>query len=212
MDAFSVWRSMRAVPTADHTSHLEGVSPSSWQATPYERVGKAAEGGRDLACRGITFVTPDGASRLIDTSRKIAEVVQLLFPILVGQATSFEETLDWLQFAYTAERTGAYVAPVSMVLVPSAVLEGDPLFIAFWQHRLRRFPGAYTTTPTTHGPLGPDYLGYPKVVPTPTTLAPLGPDYFNGSPGDPAPERRDHAGGNGGGDKHRNTNIQFNLG
>ena len=34
VDAFSVRRSLRAVPRADHISHLEGVPPSAWQATP----------------------------------------------------------------------------------------------------------------------------------------------------------------------------------
>ena len=98
---------------------------------PCKRVGKAAEGGRDLACRGLTFVTPDGTSCLILTSRNIVDVGQLLFPILVGQAHNFEETLDWLQLAHTAYRTGAFVVPASTVLVPSVVLEGDHLFPAF---------------------------------------------------------------------------------
>ena len=175
MDAFLRKRSVRAVPQADHISHLEGVSPYDWQVTPCKRTGKAVEGRRDLACRGLTFVTPDGTSRLLDTARNIAEVGQLLFPILVGRAPPFEEMLDWLQFAYTADRTGAYVVPASTVLVSSVVLEGDPLFPAFWRDLLRRFPGAYSTTPTTRGPLVPEFLGYPEFVPTPTTLGTLGP-------------------------------------
>ena len=130
VDAFGVRRSVRAVLREDHIIHLEGVSPSACQATPYERVGKASEGGCDLACQGLTFVTPDGATRLLNTSCNIAEVGQLLFPILVGWAPPFEETLDWLQFAYTADMTGAYVAPETTILAPSAVSEEDPLFTA----------------------------------------------------------------------------------
>ena len=72
---------------------------------------------------------------------------------------------------------------------------GDALFPAFWRHLLHRFPGAYSPSPTTHGPQGPDYLGYPEVVPTPTTLGPIGPDYFDGSQG-----------------KHRHININVSLG
>ena len=72
---------------------------------------------------------------------------------------------------------------------------GDPLFPVFWRHLQYRFSGAYDPNPTTHGPLGPDYLGYPEVVPILTTIGPLGPDYFDGSPGDRAPKRRDRAGG-----------------
>ena len=71
MDAFGVRRSVRAVPRADQISHMEGVSPSVWQATPCKRVGKAAEGGRDLACQGLVFIALDGATRLLKTSRNI---------------------------------------------------------------------------------------------------------------------------------------------
>ena len=51
--------------------------------------------------------------------------------------------LDWLQFAYTADRVGAYVAPASTVLVPSAVAVGDDLFPAILAHLRRRFPEVY---------------------------------------------------------------------
>ena len=110
------------------------------------------------------------------------------------------------------DRTGAYVAPMYTVLVLYTVLEGDPLFPVFWQHLLRRFRGAYALTPTMRGPLGPDYRGYPEVVPPPTTLGLLWPDYFDGSPGDWAPESRDWAGDKEEGNTHRNTNIKFSLG
>ena len=96
MDAFLVRCSMRAVQRVGHISHLEGVPTSAWQATPCKRVGNTAEGGHNLACQGITFVTQDGVSRLIDTARNISEVVQLLFHILVGRAPPFKKTLSWL--------------------------------------------------------------------------------------------------------------------
>ena len=158
-DAFLVRRSVRTVPRADTTSHLERVSPSAWQATPCDRVGKAAEGGHDLAYRRLTFVTPDDVSRLLNTSRNILEVGQLLVPNLVDWASPFKEMLNWLQFVYTVERTGAYVAPVSTVLIPSVESEGDPLFPSFWRHLLRRFTGAYAPTLTMCGPLSTEYLG-----------------------------------------------------
>ena len=63
-----------------------------------------------------------------------------------------------------------------------------------------------------HGPLGPEYLGYPEVVPTLTTLCLLGPNYFDDSPGDRATKRRDRSGVKEGGDKYRNTNIKFSVG
>ena len=131
MDAFSVRRSVRIILRSDHIIHIEGVPPSACQANPCESLGKAVEGGRDLACQGLTFVSPDGAARLLDTSSNIAEVGQLIFPIFVRQAPSFKETLGLIQFSYTADRTGDYVEPASTVFVPSAVLEGYPLFTAF---------------------------------------------------------------------------------
>ena len=191
VDVFGVRRSVRAVPRADQISHMEGFSPSVCQSTPCKRVGKAAEGGSDLDCQGITFVAPDGATRLLETSRNIEEVSQFLFPILVGRAPPFEDMLDWPQFAYTADRTRSYVASASVVLVLSTLLKGDSLFPAIWRHLLRRFPGTYAPTLNMRGPLGPDYLGYPKVAPTPTTIGPLGHDYSDGSQVDWAPERRD---------------------
>ena len=51
-------------------------------------------------------------------------------PFLTGWELTFEEVLDWLQFSYTTDRTGAYMAPASMVLVQSAVVESDALFAA----------------------------------------------------------------------------------
>ena len=83
-------------------------------------MGKSAEGGHDLACRAITFVTPDNASLLLNTSCNIAKVVQFLFPILVGRAPTFEEILNWLQFEHTADRTGSYMELSFMVLIPYA--------------------------------------------------------------------------------------------
>ena len=50
-EAFAVRRSMRAVSREDHISHLGGVSPPDWQT-------KLLTGSRDLACRGLTFVSP----------------------------------------------------------------------------------------------------------------------------------------------------------
>ena len=144
---------MRAVLRVDHVSHLGGVIPSVWQATPCERAGKATEGGRDLAFQGLTSVALDGATLLIKAEYNIAQASHLLFPLLYSWAPHFEETLDWIQFAYTADRTGAYVAPASTVLVPSAVSEGDPLFQATWRHLLHQFPGAYALNLSTISPL-----------------------------------------------------------
>ena len=36
--------------------------------------------------------------------------------LLTGREPTFEEALDWFQFAYTVDRASAYVAPESTVL------------------------------------------------------------------------------------------------
>ena len=59
----------------------------------------------------------------MDGPANVSKVLAGLFPLLAGREPPFEAALDWLQFAYTADRAGAYVAPASTVLVPSAVSE-----------------------------------------------------------------------------------------
>ena len=85
--------------------------------------------GAQLGLLRYDLCVPDGAALLLENASNIAEASQMRFPLFDSRAPPFEETLDWLQFAYTADLTGAYVAPVSMVLVQCAVLEGDPLFL-----------------------------------------------------------------------------------
>ena len=44
--------------------------------------------------------------------------------LLTGHTTPFGEALDWLQFTYTTDLTGAYVVPVSTFFVQYGVVEG----------------------------------------------------------------------------------------
>ena len=53
------------------------------------------------------------------------------------------EALDWLQFAYTADRAGAYVVPLSTVLAQSAVAEGGELFLGLLAHLRRQYSEVY---------------------------------------------------------------------
>ena len=93
----------------------------------------------------------------MESSFNIYEASQMLHPLLASQEPPFEETLNWIQFACTPERKGAYEAPTSMVLDHSAVSEGDTLFPAIWRHLLRSYPGTYAPTTSTLGPLGLEY-------------------------------------------------------
>ena len=59
--------------------HVEGIPPSDLLTLPCKMVGRK-EGDRDLACRGLTFLPPDAAARLLGTPRNIAEASRILFP------------------------------------------------------------------------------------------------------------------------------------
>ena len=75
-----------------------------------------------------------------DTHLNILSASKFFFPWLTSRETPFEEALNWLQFAYTADRAGAYVAPASTVLNPSAVAEGGNLFQAILSNLSRLYP------------------------------------------------------------------------
>ena len=63
--------------------------------------------------------------------------------MLTGPEPPFEEALDYLQFVYTADRVGAYVAPASTVLAQSVIAEGDKIFPGILSHLRRMYPEVY---------------------------------------------------------------------
>ena len=63
-----------------------------------------------------------------------------MFPLLNGRVPPFEESLDWLQFDYTTDRKGYYVAPTLTFLVHYVLVEGDTPFLNHFQHLRKRYP------------------------------------------------------------------------
>ena len=63
--------------------------------------------------------------------------------MITGREPPFEAKLEWLQFTYTADWAGAYLAPVFTVLTKSEVAEGDDLFPVFLEHLRRQYPEVY---------------------------------------------------------------------
>ena len=120
--------------------------------------GEALGGRSQLGVPGVDFCLP-GLRRLYyrggGKDLNIAAASQGLFPLLTGWTPPFKEVLNWLQFSYTTDRTGAYMAPASMVLVQSAVVELDALFTAYFQQLCKCYPRAYA--PSMIDP-GPEYL------------------------------------------------------
>ena len=147
-DFFTARRAVRAVPQIDHVAHLGGISPRDWQTKPCERAAKAVRDDQlNLACRGLAFLLTDCAAWLLrrgmDGPVNVFEVSAGLFPLLNGREPPFEAALNFLQFAYRADRAGAYVAPASTVFVPSTVAEGEDLFGALLMHLRRQYPEVY---------------------------------------------------------------------
>ena len=78
---------------------------------PYKRVGKYQEDAQDLACQGLKLLPPDGDLCLICRDANIAEASCILLPI---RELLYGKVLDCIQFYYTGDQLGAYVAPGSI--------------------------------------------------------------------------------------------------
>ena len=76
----------------EHVVHVEVIPPLDWQMTPCERAGRK-EGIRNLAFRGLTFLPPDVAVRLLGDPWSIADAYQLLSPLLAGRAPPYKEAM-----------------------------------------------------------------------------------------------------------------------
>ena len=143
-EAFAAQRYVCAVSRADQVTHLGGISQLDCQTKACKRdVKSMGTEYMDLDFRGLTFAPLDCASWLLrreaDRPLNVFEALLDLFPLLTGQELPFKEALAWLQFAYTTDQTGAYVAPESMVLSQSVVAEGGELFLALLAHLRRRY-------------------------------------------------------------------------
>ena len=83
----------------------------------YEWAGKLQGDSHKMACWGINFVPPDGTSCLLGQIFNIDDTRKVLFQLLYSQAPPYKEALNWIQFAYTGDRTEAYLVPTSTELV-----------------------------------------------------------------------------------------------
>ena len=72
---------------------------------PCERSKKLQGEGRKLACQGLTFVPPDGASRLLGQTMNITEASKVLILLLSSRAPPYNKALNWIKFIYNGYRT-----------------------------------------------------------------------------------------------------------
>ena len=136
--------SVRAVPRAYHQIHLGGFPLLGCQSMTCEQSVNTTLGRRNLACRGPTFMSLDGTTTLLEEPvRNVASINVEFPPSLASQFIDFEEVLDWLQLAFTGERTGAYVVPAAVVVVWTTTTEGKTLFAPTLSHIQRCFPQTY---------------------------------------------------------------------
>ena len=153
--SFAVQCIVSAVPWDYQIVHVEGVSTLSWRSTPCERASGKSE-GRNLAYRGLTFLRLDVAAPLVNVEGNIAEVSRLLFPRISGPEPTYKEALNWLQFSYTGNKKGDYVAPANTYLSFLSPAEGGSLFSPALECLRALYPGAYsqgaTSTANLHSP------------------------------------------------------------
>ena len=73
---------------------------------------------------------------------------------MTSQETPYKDFIDWLQFAYTRDTKGGYVAPANTDFYFVSPVEGEALFIpsleCLWTLYLGAYAGGATYT-TSHG-------------------------------------------------------------
>ena len=108
--------------------------------------------GRSLSCRGLTFLLPDAAAPLFHLEGSVGEFSKELSPLISGREPLYEEALDWLQFAFTGDTKGQYMASAHTKFSFSLPVEGEPLFILALKRLQTLYPGAYSWgAKSTHG-------------------------------------------------------------
>ena len=74
------------------------------------------EEGLSLSCWGLTFLPPYSSAPLFHLEGSVGAFPKELFPLPDDQEPSYEESLYWLQFAFTDDSKGQYVVPVIIYL------------------------------------------------------------------------------------------------
>ena len=73
---------------------------------PREREVKHQEDAQGLACRGLKFLPPDGASYLLGRDANIYEASCLLLTLLSSHVPPYDKVMDWIQLSYTRDWLG----------------------------------------------------------------------------------------------------------
>ena len=69
--------------------------------------------------------------------------------MIAGREPSYEEDLDWLQFAFTGSEKGLYAAPAHTNFSFSSPVEGEGLFLPLLERLQTLYPGAYSRGATS---------------------------------------------------------------
>ena len=113
--------------------------------------------GRNLTFLGITFLPKDATVTLFHIEGNVAEFSRQLFPRLASREPPYENALSWLQFAYTRDSKGAYMATAKTDFSFTLSMEVGALLLPALECLWTLYPRAYTqgaTAPTPPGPEG----------------------------------------------------------
>ena len=70
------------------------------------------------------------------------------------QEPPYEDAINWLQFAYTGDSKGCYVAPENTDFTFALPVEGEVLLLPALEHPQTLYPGAYTQGANSKTPPG----------------------------------------------------------
>ena len=128
VNTFAVRRAIRTEPQADHHVHVEGYPMTCCQSMSCEMTGNIQEDAQDLAFWGMTFFPPGSDSCLLGQGANITEASCLPPPLIASKLPTYDKVLDWIQFYYTGDWTGDYVALTLTDFEFSTLTYGELLF------------------------------------------------------------------------------------
>ena len=141
-----------AVSQDDHRVDLEEPPPYGWKTTPCERASGKGK-GQIISCQGINLLPQDAAAPLFPLEGSVGKFSKILFPLLADLEPHYEEALDWLQFSFTGDPKGQYMAHTNTDFYYTSPVEGEPLILPALKLLQTLYPGAYAwvTTSTSEG-------------------------------------------------------------
>ena len=108
MEAFAVQYTVHAMPGANNIIQLGAPPLIDWKSNTCKQEGKRTTNSHNLACLELKFMTSDLSDTLLEEpDLSIMSTNKVILPLLGGRAPAFEEAIEWLQFYFVGDHTGA---------------------------------------------------------------------------------------------------------